>query len=76
MPFEIRCVKYKVSLKIDLHSYFEQSKLSKCACFNGVGAIMPTPTIPTATIPTKFLPANNANGSNPDFNIDSNNVEK
>ena len=41
-----------------------------------VGAIMPTPTIPTPTIPTKFLPANNADDSNPDFNIDSNNVEK
>ncbi len=41
-----------------------------------VGAIMPTPTMPTPTIPTQFSPANNADGSNPDFNIDSNNVEK
>ncbi len=32
--------------------------------------------MPTPTIPTKFLPANNADNSNPDFNIDSNNVEK
>ncbi len=37
---------------------------------------MPTPTMPTPTMPTQFLPVNNANGSNPDFNIDSNNVEK
>jgi hypothetical protein len=36
------------------------------------GAIMPTPTMPTPTIPTQFLPANNANGSNPDFNIEFN----
>jgi hypothetical protein len=41
-----------------------------------VGAIMPTPTMPTPTILTEFLPANNADDSNPDFNIDSNNVEK
>jgi hypothetical protein len=33
-------------------------------------------TIPTPTISTQFLPANNADESNPDFNIDSNNIEK
>jgi hypothetical protein len=45
------------------------------------GGNMPTPTILTPTILTptismQFLPANNADDSNPDFNIDFNNVEK
>ena len=62
---------FYIYLKSGNPEYFSQELR-----FFWVGAIMPTPTIPTPTISTQFLPANNADGSNPDFNIDSNNVEK
>ncbi len=52
-----------------------QSNFTETA-INGVGAIIPTPTIPTPTIPTKFLSPNNPDNSNPDFNPNSNNIEK
>jgi hypothetical protein len=37
---------------------------------------MPTPTMPNPTILTQFSTANNAKSSNPNFNIDSNNIKK